>query len=65
MTEERRAYLREYKRQQRARAREESRCLVCLAPKATKNAVCDGCISRSVEWERAKGWRKKALAVAK
>jgi hypothetical protein len=61
MTDERRAYLREHKRKQRQKARERGDCIVCTNGKpAAGNVVCDECVNRSVEWERAHGWRSKA-----
>ena len=56
----RRTYMREYKRKQRANARAKNLCLVCLKNDVVDKAVCVDCVTRSVEWERARGWRKKS-----
>lgn len=59
-TEERRAQLRASKQRSRQRAKENGLCIVCTSNSVTNTVVCGECVKRSIEWERARGWRKKS-----
>jgi hypothetical protein len=54
--ERRRLYLRKYKRRQRAQARLQGLCLVCVREPVDDRTVCARCSQRSVQWQRAHGW---------
>lgn len=57
VTEERRIYLREKKREQRAKARQAGLCLVCAKFPADANmATCAQCRENITEISRANGW---------
>lgn len=64
VTEERRQYLRQKKREQRARARAHGKCIVCVRNDAPAGfATCAECRENIIDWQRDNGWpRSKALS---
>jgi hypothetical protein len=57
VTEERRVYLREKKREARERARAAGRCIICTnRPADAELVTCSECRSDVLDWRRSKGW---------
>lgn len=60
VSEERRAYLAQKKREQRAKAKAQGKCTVCARNPADPGLVsCKACRENIVAWQRKNGWPGK------
>lgn len=59
MANDRRDYMRLYKQRQRAEARLQGVCIVCVRNPVADRAVCEDCSDRAVEWQRSHNWQKR------